>query len=409
MDKKLEQIIELDKKYYLNTFGARTPVCFERGEGIYLYDTAGERYTDFFAGIAVNALGHGNPVVVNAIKEQAEKLIHCSNLYYNEPQAKLAELICENSCADKVFFANSGAEANEGAMKLARIYYKKKYGKDTKKNTFICLNKSFHGRTITTATATGQDKYKLPYAPLTPGFKHVDINDIAQLENAVDETVCGIILEPVQGESGVYPLTPEYAKRARELCDENDMLLIFDEVQTGIGRTGRLFGYEYLGIEPDIFTLAKALGGGVPIGCLCAKGDVTRGFDPGDHGTTFGGNPLACAAGYASLKTIIDQRLWENAEKMGNIITNNIYGIYDNSAVREVRHAGLMVAIELSIPYAAEVKKELFEQKFLVGSVGDSILRVLPPLIITEQDCWDFRNAFKLAVRKVSTYAYKKD
>ncbi len=406
MDNKLSEIIDLDKKYYLNTFGDRTPVCFERGEGIYLYGTDGEKYTDFFAGIAVNALGHGNPAVVNAIKEQADKLIHCSNLYYIESQARLAQLICENSCAERVFFCNSGAEANEGAMKLARAYYKKRDGNDTKKNTFICLNKSFHGRTITTATATGQDKYKQPYTPLTPGFVHVDINDIEQLEKAIDDTVCAVILEPIQGESGVYPLDFEYARRVRELCNEKDILLIFDEVQTGVGRTGRLFGYQYLGVEPDIFTLAKALGGGVPIGCVCARGDVVNGFAPGDHGTTFGGNPLACAAAYASLKTIIDMNLAENAERMGNKITELMYSIYDNSAIRQVRHAGLMIGIELSVPIAAAVRKELFDMHYLVGSVGDSILRVLPPLIITEQDCVDFKNAFKLAVRKASVYAH---
>lgn len=409
MESKINEIIELDSKYYLNTFGRRTPVCVERGEGIYVYDTEGRKYTDFFAGIAVNALGHSHPAVVNAIKKQAEKIIHCSNLYYNEPQTKLAQLICENSCADKVFFCNSGAEANEGAMKLARIYYKKRFGADTEKSTFICLNKSFHGRTIATATATGQDKYKLPYAPLTPGFKHVDINDIAQLEAAVDDTVCGIILEPVQGESGVYPLDFDYARRVREICDEKDILLIFDEVQTGIGRTGRLFGYQHLGVEPDIFTLAKALGGGVPIGCVCAKGDVANAFAPGEHGTTFGGNPLACAAGYAALSTVIEMKLAENAEKMGNLITELIYGIYDNSAVREVRHAGLMIAIELSAPIADEVRNELLGLGYLVGSVGDSILRVLPPLIINEQDCINFKYAYKEAVHRAAVYACRKN
>ncbi len=409
MESKLNEIIELDREYYLNTFGARTPVCFERGEGLYLYDTEGRRYKDYFAGIAVNALGHGHPAVVNAIKEQAEKLIHISNLYYNEPQTNLAQLICENSCAEKVFFCNSGAEANEGAIKLARAYYKKRDGENTPKNTFICLNKSFHGRTVTTATATGQEKYKQPYTPLTPGFKHVDINNIEQLEAAIDETVCAIMLEPVQGESGVYPLDRDYARRVRELCDEKDMLLIFDEVQTGIGRTGKLFGYEYLGVEPDIFTLAKALGGGVPIGCLCAKGNVTTGFKPGDHGTTFGGNPLACAAALATLSAIIDMKLAENAERMGNRISDLIYSIYDNSAVRQVRHAGLMIGIELSAPIAAEVKNELFKMGYLVGSVGDSILRVLPPLIIGEDDCVEFKNAYKEAVRRASVYACKKN
>ena len=393
---KLNEIIENDEKYYLNTFGKRTPVCFERGEGIYLYDTDGNRYTDFFAGIAVNVLGHSNPAIVNAVTEQASKLIHCSNLYYIEKQTELAKMICENSCAEKVFFANSGAEANEGAFKLVRAYYKK-MGKPEKYG-FICLDKSFHGRTITTATATGQDKYKMPYEPLTPGFKHVQINDIEALKTAIDENTAGIMLEPVQGESGVYPLDTEYAKEVRKICDENDIMLIFDEVQTGVGRTGKLFGYMTLGVEPDVFTLAKALGGGVPIGCVCAKGRITEGFKPGDHGTTFGGNPLACAAGVAALGTVIEKDLSSHAEKVGSYMRSALMSVKEALGIKDIRSRGLMFGIEFNEPVAADVKNRLFEQKWLVGAVGQYILRVLPPLVIEEKDVDEFVKALERSI-----------
>ncbi len=379
----LENIIELDKKYYMNTFGDRTKVCFERGEGIYLYDVSGNKYVDFFSGIAVNSLGHSHPKVVNAVCEQARKLMHCSNLYYIKNQALLAQMICENSVCDRVFFANSGAEANEGAIKLARAYFKKKGM--PKRDEFICLDKSFHGRTLTTATATGQDKYKEPYTPLTPGFKHVPINDMEALENAVNENTCAILLEVVQGESGVHPITKEYAQFARELCDKHGIFLIIDEVQTGIGRTGKLFAYETVGIEPDIFTLAKALGNGFPIGAICAKEEAAKGFQPGDHGTTFGGNPLACAAALASLSTIIEEDMPRKAEEMGKYLRDKIEGL-NLDCISEIRNVGLMFAIEFKEPIAADVKNKMFEKGYLIGSVGANALRILPPLIITESD-----------------------
>ena len=310
---KLNEIIEMDKKYFMNTFGNRTPVCFEYGKGINLWDTDGKMYYDFLAGIAVSALGHSNPKLVNAIKTQAEKLIHCSSLYYIEPQAKLAKVIVENSCADKVFFANSGAEANEGAIKLARIYFGKK-GKPGKFE-IITLDKSFHGRTLATIAATGQDKYQKPYSPLTPSFSKVPINDLKALEKEITDATCAVMIEPIQGESGVNLTNIEYMMGVRKLCDEKGVLLIFDEVQCGLGRTGKLFGYQHFGIEPDIFTLAKALGGGFPIGALCAKDHVASAFEPGDHGSTFGGNPLACAAGLAVMDVILNEKLVENSEK----------------------------------------------------------------------------------------------
>lgn len=386
---KLNDIMEMDSKHYMNTFGKRTPICFEYGKGIHLYDTEGNEYTDLFGGIAVNALGYGHPALVGAIKDQAEKLIHCSSLYYIEAQAKLAKLLAENSCADRIFFANSGAEANEGAIKLARIYFKKKGMPD--KFGLITLKNSFHGRTLTTVAATGQEKYQKPYAPLIPGFKHVPLNDLDALKAAIDEETCAIMMEPVQGESGVYPADSDYVKAIRKLCDEKGLLLIFDEIQTGIGRTGKLFGYQHFGVEPDMFTLAKALAGGVPIGALCAKEQVAAAFEPGDHGSTFGGNPLACAAGLATVQTVLEDKLSENAEEMGNYFRNKLNEIAaKHDAISEVRGLGLMIGIQMSQGIAPEVKGKLFEKRYLVGNVGANILRLLPPLILTKTDIDSF-------------------
>jgi len=381
----LKEIIELDKKYYMNTFGDRTPVCFKYGKGINLWDLDGNKYYDFLAGIAVNALGHSHPKLVKAIQEQAEKFIHCSSLYYIENQAKLAKVLVECSCADRVFFANSGAEANEGAIKLARIYFKKKGFPN--KYEIITLEKSFHGRTLATIAATGQDKYQKPYSPLTPSFCKVPINDIKALENAIDSNTCAVMIEPIQGESGVNPTTVEYMKAVRELCNERGILLIFDEVQCGLGRTGKLFGYQHYGVEPDIFTLAKALGGGFPIGALLAKEHVAQAFEKGDHGSTFGGNPLACAAGLAVMDVLLNEGLVENAEKMGNYFMDRLNELARKySFIKEVRGKGLMIGIELSINKAEEIKNKCFEKRYLIGSVGSNILRLLPPLIITKED-----------------------
>lgn len=391
---KLDEIIGIDSKYYMNTFGARTPVCFECGKGIKLYDTEGREYYDFLGGIAVNALGYGHPALVEAIKSQAEKLIHCSNLYYIENQAKLAKLLIENSCADRVFFANSGAEANEGAIKLARIYFKKKGMPE--KYGIITLKNSFHGRTLTTVAATGQEKYQKPYAPLIPGFKHIPMNDINALEAAIDSNTCAIMMELVQGESGVNPASKDFVSAVAEICREKGLLLILDEIQTGIGRTGKLFAYQHYGIEPDIFTLAKALAGGVPIGALLAKENVAAAFEPGDHGSTFGGNPLACSAGLAVMETIINENLAANAERTGNYLKSCLEKLAKkHGIISEIRGAGLMIGIQLSEEKGLEVKNRLFEKGFLVGSVGTRIIRLLPPLVITDKDVDAFITAFE--------------
>lgn len=394
----LKDIQETDKKYYMNTFGNRIPVAFTKGEGICLWSTDGEKYTDFFAGIAVNSIGYSNPVYVDMVTKQVSNLIHCSNLYYIESQALLAKELVQNSCADKIFFANSGAEANEGAIKLARIYFKKQGSPE--KYEIITLQKSFHGRTITTLSATGQEKYSKPFEPITPGFKKVPINDFAALEAAITENTCAIMLEPVQGESGVYPCDYEYLQNVKKLCSQKNLLLICDEVQTGVGRTGKLFGYQNYDIEPDIFTLAKALGGGIPIGAVCAKDNVAEAFTPGIHGSTFGGNPLACTAGLAVMKIMKDDHLPENAAKMGAYIKSQLEALTSTSlcVISELRIVGLMIGIELNKPIAAIVKQKMFEKKYLIANVGENILRILPPLIITQKDVDEFITTLKSAI-----------
>ncbi len=380
----LEEIVSLDKKYYMNTFGDRLPVCFERGEGITLYDTNGEAYTDFFAGIAVNALGYAHPKYVSALCGQAQKLLHTSSLYYIESQARLAKKIVDISCADRVFLANSGAEANEGAIKLAKIYFYKQ-GKQ-EKNEIITLTDSFHGRTLTTVAATGQTKYQKPYKPLTPGFSHVPINDYEALEKAVSDKTAAIMLELVQGESGVHKCDDEYIKKVRKLCDEKEILLIVDEVQTGIGRTGKMFAYENFGIEPDIFTLAKALGGGVPIGAVCAKERFCA-FEPGDHGSTFGGNAFCAAAANSVLNIIEEEKLVENAQAVGKYFEEKLLELAKKypDKIKQVRALGLMIGVEYSEGLAKKVNAALFKRKILCGSTMTT-LRILPPLVITKND-----------------------
>lgn len=386
---KLEEIKAFDKEYFMNTFGERTPVAFEKGEGMYLYTNENEKYLDMFAGIAVNVLGYNHKEFTKGLTEQVGKLLHTSSLYYIESQAKLAKKLVELSCADKIYFANSGAEANEGAIKLAKIYF---YKKGVEKYEVISLKSSFHGRTLATVAATGQEKYQKPYYPLIPGFKQVEINDIEALKAAVTDKTCAILLEPVQGESGVHPVSEEYIKEVRRICDEKEIILIFDEIQTGIGRCGKMFCYETMGVEPDIFTLAKALGNGVPIGAVCAKQFVADAFAPGDHGGTFGGNPLATKAGLLVLDAMEKENLCENAEKMGAYIESEI-NLKLGNKVKEIRRKGLMIGIELS-DSAAQVRAKLFEKKILVGAVGNT-LRVLPPLIIGKEEADMFIDALK--------------
>jgi acetylornithine aminotransferase/acetylornithine/N-succinyldiaminopimelate aminotransferase len=393
------EVADYEKKYYFNLF-ARAPVCFERGEGTILYDMEGKKYLDFLGGLAVNALGHNNPAITGAIKSQAEKFIHCTNLYYIEPQARLAKTLADISCADRVFICNSGAEANEAAVKLAKIYQYKK-GR-TKKNKIVTALDSFHGRTLAMVAATGQQKYQKPYEPLLPGFSHVPLNDFAALRAAVSaEETCAVMLEVIQGESGVNIADGDYIRSVSALCKELDILLIFDEVQTGLGRTGKLFGYEHYGVEPDIFTLAKALGAGFPIGATLAKEHVAAAFEPGDHGTTFGGNPLACAVGNASVNLILKDKLYDAAAEKGAYLIKKFEAYMGAvNTIKEVRGKGLMIAVEFNAPVAVSLKNAIFKAGCLVGSVGDYILRWLPPLTVTYGEMDEAAGIFGAAVKE---------
>jgi acetylornithine aminotransferase/acetylornithine/N-succinyldiaminopimelate aminotransferase len=379
----LDKIKELDKKYYMNTFGERLPVCFSGGEGIKLFSTEGETFYDFMGGIAVNVLGYSHKRLTDTICEQAKKLLHTSSLYYIESQAKLAEVLCVNSFADKAFFCNSGAEANEGAIKLARKYF---YNKNAEKYEVITLKNSFHGRTIATLSATGQEKYQKPYKPLLEKFIHIEKNNFSELETAVTPKTGAIILELIQGESGVYPLDLEFVKKVRQLCDEKDIVLIFDEIQTGMGRCGKLFAYQLYHIEPDIMTLAKALAGGVPIGAILCKEKFAT-FTPGDHGTTFGGNHLATATALTVVDELINNGVIENSFSTGAYFKEKLLRLKEKATVlSEIRGAGLMIGIEFSKDIAKEISKKLFDKGFLVGTIGETTIRLVPPLVITKEE-----------------------
>ncbi len=398
-DAKLEAVIASDAKHYLKTFGTRIPLCVERGEGVYVFGTDGRRYLDMVGGIAVNVLGHGNARLVAAIAEQAARVIHCSNLYYNPGQTRLAERLTEMSCADRVFFANSGAEANEGAIKLARGYFHKLGAPRAK---IVSMKHSFHGRTLATATATGTEKYSAPFRPLPPGFVHVEFNDVAALEAEVDGDTCAVLLELVQGESGVRPATQAFVDAAVAACRRTGALLVVDEVQTGMGRTGRMFAYEHYGIEPDVFTLAKGLGGGVPIGAVLAREEAAKGFAPGDHGSTFGGGPLVCAAALAVLDEIEERGLVAQAAFVGAFLKERLEHVAASTgAIDEIRGTGLMLGIGIAGEKAVAVRDRLFARGVLANSVGTSTIRILPPLILSEAQAGDFCDALEAALTEV--------
>ncbi len=396
----LEDIIKKDKAYYMNTFGDRLPVAFKYGRGMKLYADNDEVYYDFLGGIAVNAIGHCHPDFVAAMKDQLDKLVHTSSLYYIENQANLAKKLAENTCADKIFFCNSGAEANEGAFKLAKIYF---YKKGIDKYEILSLDHSFHGRTLATVAATGQRHYQAPYEPLTPGFRQIQPNSIEAVKEAVTDKTAAIMIELVQGESGVHPMDIEYAKELRDFCTEKGILLIIDEVQTGMGRLGKLFAHELYGIEPDIFTCAKALGGGVPIGAVCAKADVAAAFEPGDHGTTFGGNPLATAAGLAVFDIFEKEGLVENSEKMGKLFKEKLISLKEkyNDKITDVRGMGLLIGIELKPEIAGEVFKKLFENKMLTSLCKGLTIRIAPALNITEDEIDLFVDTFDKIMQEI--------
>ena len=361
----------------------RLPVTLVRGKGARVWDTEGKEYLDFVGGWAVNSLGHCHPVIVKALTEQAKTLIQTSNQFYTIPQVQLAKLLVDNSCLDRVFFCNSGAEANEGAMKLAR-----RYGKLHLDGAYeiITTHGSFHGRTLATVAATGQDKFQQPYIPLPDGFINVDYDSIEAIKVATTNRTCAVMVEPIQGEGGVNVPHDKYLKEIRAWCDEKGILLILDEIQTGIGRIGSLFGYEQYGIEPDIMTLAKGLGGGVPIGVFLAKERASV-FAPGEHGSTFGGNPLVCATGLATLKFIIDNDIPGKVKKLGQYF---IAGLEKLKAkfdfIVEIRGRGLLLALKFTDNVAEELVLACLKEGLLVNAVKPNTLRFMPPLIITEKD-----------------------
>lgn len=392
-------IQDYDKNYCLQVFNL-LPVAFVKGKGCYLYDTEGKKYLDMIGGIAVNCLGYAHPKLTSAIVSQAKNIIHACNYYHIPQKSELAYRLCRGSFADKVFFCNSGAEANEAAIKLARSYF---YYKDVDKYEIITADMSFHGRTMGTIAATGQAKFQRPFEPALPGFVHVPYNDIDALIGAINPKTAAIMLELVQGESGVHPADIEYIQAIKKLCVEKGILLIFDEVQTGIGRTGKMFCYQNYGVKPDIMTLAKGLGGGVPIGAMLTTDEVATGMKPGDHGSTFGGNPLACAAGVAVMETLENEGIIDNVREVSDYIFDKLNDLRAKyNCIRSVRGKGLLIGIEFDDTITAQgMREQLFSMGILVSAIGKSTIRLAPPLILTKAQAAQFIKALDKILKSV--------
>ena len=368
---------------------ARIPIVMDRGEGCYVYDLDNNKYLDFVGGIAVNGLGHCHPAIVKALEERAKTILHCSNYYYNEPAIQVAKMIVENSCFDKVMYANSGAEANEGQIKLAR-----KYAVDhghPERHTIISMVKSFHGRTLATATATGQTAVHDPryFSPLPEGFKYAEFNNLESVKEQLTDDVCAILTEPIQGEGGVRPATKEFLQGLRDLCDERGILLMFDEVQVGSGRTGKLFAYQNYGVEPDTCSMAKALGSGVPIGAVCARGDAAKTLTPGTHGSTFAGGPLACALAEATLDTLLHGGVLEHATEVGEYFRKQLGTLKEKypESVKEIRGMGMINGVELNLDNGSPIVEKCFEKKVLINCTAGNVLRFIPPLVASKEEC----------------------
>ena len=379
----MNEWIERGSKVIMNTY-SQFPIVIEKGKGVYLWDSEGKKYLDFVAGIAVNALGYNDPDYVEQISLQLTKLQHCSNLYWMIPSIELSEILVQNSCFHRVFYCNSGAESVEAAIKLSRKYGKKHHGE----NCFeiITMKKSFHGRTLATLTATGQTKYQKGFNPLMPGFSYVEFNNFIELEEAVSEKTCAIIIEPIQGEGGIHPAEKAYLQKVRSLCDKNDIVLIFDEVQCGIGRTGELFAYQLFNIKPDIVSLAKGLGGGFPIGAMLAIQSKADAFQPGDHASTFGGNPLACTAGKIVLNKLLDKGVLENVQRQGKYLKEKLIELKEKyEMILDVRGYGLMLGIELNC-LVKDIVVECMNKGLLLLGAGENVIRFVPPLIIGKND-----------------------
>ena len=377
-------MFELADKH-LMAFTKRQPVALVRGEGSRVWDSDGKMYLDFTGGISVTALGHSHPKVVGTLREQAATLLHVSNIFHIPQQAQLAQLLCEHSFADRVFFGNSGAEANETAIKLARKWAKEHGASD--RGDIISMRGGFHGRTLATVTATAQEKYHHGFEPLPGGFKYVAYNDLKALERAIDSHTAAVLVEPIQGEGGIIVPDEAYLPGLRKLCDEAGILLIFDEIQTGMGRTGKLWAYEHSGVAPDIMTLAKALANGVPIGATLATESVASAFTPGSHGSTFGGNPLATAVGVTVFATLLEDKLADRAERMGKVLGQALEALRAKylKAVKEVRGRGLLMGLDLATP-VGDVVNACRERGLLVLTAGDNTLRLAPALIVDEKE-----------------------
>ncbi|AEH51597.1 acetylornithine transaminase [Pseudothermotoga thermarum] len=386
-------------EYLMNTY-SRYPIVLDHGKGSWVWDENGNKYLDFAAGIAVNSLGHANRKLLKALKTQAEKLIHCSNLYWTRPQMELAKLLIEKSFGKgKVFFANSGTEANEAAIKIAR-----KYGKKFSQTKFKILSatNSFHGRTYGSLSATAQEKYQKPFTPLVDGFEYFEFNNIEDLKKKMSEDICAVILEPIQGESGIVPAKKEFLQQVRNLCDSYNALLIFDEVQCGVGRTGKLFAYQLYDVQPDVLTLAKGLGGGLPIGAVLVneKADI---LEPGDHGSTFGGNPLVCSVAISVLQEISKPEFLSKVEKAGKRLKNGLLRLKKKypELIKDVRGIGLMIGVELNKISAKEFSSTCVKEGLLLAPAGNNTLRFLPPLTISFKEISYGLNIFESCLQKV--------
>ena len=376
---KTKEVIELYDKYVMPTY-KQSPVVLVKGKGIKVWDIEGREYLDFFPGWAVSGLGHCHSRVVNAIKAQSKKIIHIPNNYYNNLQARLARVISERSFGGKVFFCNSGAEANEAAIKFARIYG------GEKRFEIITMEKSFHGRTLAMVAASGQDKIKKGFSPLPAGFRHIRFNDFQVVKDAIGPQTVAIMLEPIQGEGGINVASKDYLTMLRRLCDQKNILLIFDEIQTGMGRTGRMFCYQHYGVIPDLMTLAKTLGGGVPIGALVAGRKIADTLKPGSHASTFGGNPLVCSASLAAFKAIEKERLLDNVRDMGRYLFEQLNELKKrHSIIKEVRGMGLMIGLELNREGTA-LAEECLKRRLLINCTQGNILRLMPPITVTKKN-----------------------
>ena len=389
-----EELKELVSKYMIDTY-ERFDFVAETAKDMYLYDENGESYLDFYGGIAVNSAGNCNEKVVEAIKEQVNDIIHTFNYPYTIPQALLAKLICETIGMDKIFYQSTGTEANEAMIKMARKYGVEKYGPN--KYNIVTAKNGFHGRTYGSMSATGQpdNGCQIGFKPMVPGFTYAEYNDLQSFKDACTENTIAIMIEPIQGEGGVHPATQEFMEGLRKFCDEKGMLLLLDEVQTGWCRTGKVMAYMHYDIKPDIVSMAKAMGGGMPIAAICANEEVSKAFTPGSHGTTYGGNPVCCAASYAQINELLDRDLASNADTMGEYFKYKLKGL---PHVKEVRGKGLLVGVEFDCDIALDVKHKCFDRKLLITAIGKNVIRMVPPLILNEKDCDKAFDIIKAAV-----------